>query len=209
MRIHKYHIADILTLCEVICTCILGVILVTGAKPQTALIIFGIGELCDAFDGICARKLGSYPNDGKYRWWREYAPAIDQITDVFHLSIMALFFIFRICARFTHFRPWIAFSVALAVTLVCVIVQVIITDPKHKGTLFALCLVLARRILYLVCIAIIVFVGLFATTWPLTVKTAITAILCIGAIILLIIKWDRLPINEIINSIKKSKRVAD
>ena len=60
-KLKQYHIADILTLCEVICTCILGVLLFIGAKPQTALIVFGIGELCDAFDGICARNLKPYP----------------------------------------------------------------------------------------------------------------------------------------------------
>lgn len=191
LEIHQYHIADIITLCEVICTSILGVLLFTGAKPQTALIIFGIGELCDAFDGICARNLEPYPDDGKYRWWREYATEIDQVTDVFHLSVMGLFFIFRICSGFTYFRPWIAFFVALVVALFCIIIQIIVTDEKRKDTKLATNLILGRRYLYLACIAFIVFAGLYAVTWPNLVKIAIAIALCIGAVILLVIKWDR------------------
>lgn len=190
MKFHKYHIADLLTLCEVICTCILGVFILTDATPETALIVFGIGELCDAFDGICARRW-KYPNDGKYRWWREYAPEIEHITDIFHLSIMALFFIFRICARFTYFRPWVAFAAALAIALICIIVQIIITDPKHKGTPYADRLIIKRRYLYLACIAFVVFVGLYAVDWPLKVKTPLAIALCIGGIGLFILKKDR------------------
>lgn len=190
MRIHKYHIADLLTLCKVICTCILGVLLLTSAKPQTALIIFGIGELCDAFDGICARHW-KYPKDGKYRWWREYAPEIDQITDIFHLSVMGLFFIFRICSSFIYFRPWIAFFVAFVVALFCIIIQIIVTDEKHKDTKLATGLILGRRVLYLICIAFIVFAGLYAVTWPDQIKITIAIALCISAVILLVVKWDR------------------
>lgn len=186
----KYHIADTLTLCKCICTCILGVLLFTGAKPQTALIIFGIGELCDAFDGICARKW-KYPPDGKYRWWREYAPEIDQVTDVLHLSVMALFFIFRICATFVYFRPWIAFSVALAIAFICIVVHIIVAEPKYAGSKFATRLILGRRVLYLACIAFIVFAGLYAVSWPKAVRIAIAIVLCVGAVGLLIIKWDR------------------
>lgn len=190
LGIHQYHIADILTACEVFCTCILGVLIFTGATPEVALIIFGIGELCDAFDGICARKW-KYPPDGKYRWWREYAPEIDQVTDILHLSVMALFFIFRICAGFTHFRPWIALSVALVIALICAVVQIIITDPKHKGTPYADQLIIKRRYLYLACIALVVFVGLYAIDWPLIVKTLLAVALCIGGIWLFVIKKDR------------------
>lgn len=187
----KYHIADLLTACKVICTCILGVLCFTGATPEVALIIFGIGELCDAFDGICARKW-NYPHDGKYRWWREYASEVDQVTDVLHLSIMGLFFIFRICAGFVYFRPWIAFSVALVIAFICIVIQVIVTDPKHKDTQFATRLILGRRLLYLACIAIIVLAGLYAVTWPRIIKNSIIAVLCLGAVILAKIKWDRL-----------------
>lgn len=190
-KLKQYHIADILTLCEVICTCILGVLLFIGAKPQTALIVFGIGELCDAFDGICARNLKPYPKDGKYRWWREYAPEIDQITDIFHLSVMGLFFIFRICSSFIYFRPWIAFFVAFVVALFCIIIQIIVTDEKHKDTKLATGLILGRRVLYLICIAFIVFAGLYAVTWPNQIKITIAIALCISAVILLVIKWDR------------------
>jgi len=186
----KYHIADMLTLCQFLSTCILGVLLFTGATPQTALIIFGIGELCDAFDGICARKW-KYPPDGKYRWWREYASELDQLTDIFHLGVMALFFIFRICAGFTYFRPRVAFPVALIIALICIIIQVIATEPQNKDTKLATRLILSRRVLYLACIALIVFAGLYAVTWPSAVKITIAIILCIGAVVLLIIKWDR------------------
>lgn len=186
----KYHIADILTLCEVICTCILGVFILTDVAPEVALIIFGIGELCDAFDGICARKW-KYPPDGKYRWWREYAPEIDKVTDVLHLIVMTVFFIFRICAKFTYFRPWVALSVAFVIALICITVQVVITDPKYKGTPYARRLIIKRRYLYLACIALVVFVGLYAVDWPLVVKTPLAVALCIGGIWLFILKKDR------------------
>lgn len=190
MRIEKHHIADILTLCKVICTCILGVLLVVNADPAAALIAFGIGELCDAFDGICARNW-KYPLDGKYRWWREYASGIDKITDVLHLSVMALFFIFRICANFTVFRPWFAFLIALFIAVVCIAIQITVTSPKCKDTPRATYLILGRRVLYLVCIAFIVFAGIYSLNWLPLVKVVLVIILCFGAIGLLKLKWDR------------------
>ncbi len=191
LGIRQYHIADILTACEVFCTCILGVLIFTGAPPEVALIIFGIGELCDAFDGICARKLKPYPNDGKYRWWRVYATQIEKITDVFHLSIMSIFFIVRICPRFKWFTPTKAFALAIIVALICIAVQLAINSPKCKESK-ATKLIRKRRILYLACIAIIVFGGLYAVAWPDIIRIVIAVILCIGALILLYVKWDRI-----------------
>lgn len=205
LELHQYHIADILTMCEVFCTCILGVLIYTGAAPEVALIVFGVGELCDAFDGICARKLKQYPNDGKYRWWRVYASAIDQITDVFHLSVMGIFFIFRICPNFTHLRPGIAIKIAAAVAIICIAIQIFLSKQERKDTTFILCVVLGRRLAYLACIATIVLAGIYAIDWPQTIKNIIISVLLIGAFGLLIAKWDRLPIGEIIKRLKKNK----
>ncbi len=65
----KYHIADVLSLLEVIAVFAILVCIVLDLKPEIVLLLFGFGEFCDAFDGSAARKW-PYPNDGKRRPWR-------------------------------------------------------------------------------------------------------------------------------------------
>ena len=65
----KYHLADALTVCELICAVILSGMAFLRVAPAYALWVFAAGELCDAYDGTCARRW-PYPDDGKYRWWR-------------------------------------------------------------------------------------------------------------------------------------------
>ena len=86
---HKYHIADILTFARFFC--VGGLFVAIDARM--AFLIFAIGELTDAFDGIAARRW-PYPNDGKRRWWREYADAYDKVADI-ALALAALWFITR------------------------------------------------------------------------------------------------------------------
>ena len=52
----KYHLADLLTLGEALFTVVIIACAIAGAASQWAFLAFAAGELCDAFDGICARK---------------------------------------------------------------------------------------------------------------------------------------------------------
>lgn len=81
--------------------------------------------------------------------------------------------------------------VAIVVALLCIGIQVIVTDEKYKDTKLATKLILGRRKLYLGCIALVVFTGLYAVEWSTKIKLTIAIILCIGAVVLLFIKWDR------------------
>ena len=62
----KYHLADVLTSLETLCAVILIGFAIGNVPVDYALWVFAAAELCDAFDGICARRW-PYPDDGKRR----------------------------------------------------------------------------------------------------------------------------------------------
>lgn len=65
----KYHLADALTALEIIMAATITGMIIFGGSANVVIWLFAVGELCDAFDGICARRW-PYPDDGKFRWWR-------------------------------------------------------------------------------------------------------------------------------------------
>lgn len=95
----KYHLADLFTLLEVILACTLLIMAFLGTPADYALWVFVAGELCDAFDGPCARRW-HYPNDGKYRWWRRYNVEIDQISDIMLAFACGIYLIWRVSVSF-------------------------------------------------------------------------------------------------------------
>lgn len=184
----KYHIADILTLCEVIFTGILLYMVVFNVSVNYAIWVFIIGELCDAFDGICARRW-HYPEDGKKRWWREYAPQIDQISDVLLASVCGLYLLLRIK------------SIATAVLVgtiagICISIEVALRFGEES--VLARCphgrlgIILGRRYCYVAGIGIAIVLMIFATTWPEWCKKLAICLGVAAGIILVLVKRNRL-----------------
>lgn len=147
-------------------------------SPDIVIWLFVIGELCDAFDGICARRW-HYPDDGKKRWWRENASVLDQVTDIFLITATATYLGVRL-GRFD------LLMLGGIVALFCIVVEGL------KFHYYSKRLILLRRYIYLACIALALFTLLLATSWNGLAKgVAIAAIFIVG-IFLMIIKRNRL-----------------
>lgn len=147
-------------------------------SPDIVIWLFVIGELCDAFDGICARRW-HYPDDGKKRWWRENASVLDQVTDIFLITATAMYLGVRL-GRFD------LLMLGGIVALFCIIVEGL------KFHYYSKRLILLRRYIYLACIVLALFTLLFATSWNGLAKGVAIAAISIVGIFLMIIKRNRL-----------------
>lgn len=147
-------------------------------SPDIVIWLFVIGELCDAFDGICARRW-HYPDDGKKRWWRENASVLDQVTDIFLITATATYLGVRL-GRFD------LLMLGGIVALFCIVVEGL------KFHYYSKRLILLRRYIYLACIALALFTLLFATSWNGLAKGVAIAAISIVGIFLMIIKRNRL-----------------
>lgn len=181
----KYHIADLLTLSEGVLALFLVGLAFFENSSDLALWCFLIAELCDAFDGICARKF-HYPNDGKYRWWRVHASFLDQLTDILAGSAALIYISLRVNLKL----GLTGFALALVVGLA---VQIIAYSKftRHHPRL-KLGLILARRYFYLGGVAAGAIVLLFQTSWTKTVKITILVLGLIVGLILAVVKLNRL-----------------
>ena len=147
-------------------------------SPDIVIWLFVIGELCDAFDGICARRW-HYPDGGKKRWWRENASVLDQVTDIFLITATAMYLGVRL-GRFD------LLMLGGIVALFCIIVEGL------KFHYYSKRLILLRRYIYLACIVLALFTLLFATSWNGLAKGVAIAAISIVGIFLMIIKRNRL-----------------
>lgn len=147
-------------------------------SPDIVIWLFVIGELCDAFDGICARRW-HYPDDGKKRWWRENASVLDQVTDIFLITATAMYLGVRL-GRFD------LLMLGGIVALFCIIIEGL------KFHYYSKRLILLRRYIYLACIVLALFTLLFATSWNGLAKGVAIAAISIVGIFLMIIKRNRL-----------------
>lgn len=188
MRKRLYILADVLTAIRGILAfaiwLIAGLVILFDSaasvwnSPDIVIWLFVIGELCDAFDGICARRW-HYPDDGKKRWWRENASVLDQVTDIFLITATATYLGVRL-GRFD------LLMLGGIVALFCIVVEGL------KFHYYSKRLILLRRYIYLACIALALFTLLLATSWNGLAKgVAIAAIFIVG-IFLMIIKRNRL-----------------
>lgn len=183
----KYHLADALTAIEVIMAVILIGMTIYRAPPEWAIWVFVIGQLCDAFDGVCARRW-PYPNDDKPRWWRKprTVQIIEHVSDI--LLIVA-------CAFYLLTRPgaisFITLLFAPIIIGICACVEYYLRTT-HLSPHQRLKTIRRRRYAYLSGIAIGIALFIFATNWPPKLKHT----LCITGIVigigLAIYKWDRL-----------------
>ncbi len=186
-----YHLADTCTALECVCAVIIFIMAWCGAKPEYALCIFFVGEMFDAFDGPLARHF-HYPEDGKYRWWREYACQIDQLSDLL-IGITTCVYVAK-CIN-----PIIGWTALSAATAIGLSVQTLTYDfpplrfnwLEHRPRL-GNAVVLIRRWLYVGLVVFAVALLLWNTSWPLNAKVVITVILCTIGLFLFICKLNRL-----------------
>ena len=112
----KYHIADVLTFSRFVFGGLLIFFTIMGVNSTWVLIVFTLAEMTDALDGITARSW-HYPKDGKKRWWRKYAVAIDQIADIFVGLTLVAYIMFRMDA-------WIAYAIIVAIVVIAIPIQI-------------------------------------------------------------------------------------
>lgn len=192
----KYHLADLFTLLEVILAIALFIAAVSNAPVEWALYIFVAGELCDAVDGPCARRW-HYPDDGKYRWWREYNSETDQASDIL-LAIS--------CGVYLIWRVSVFWGIALlgGIGLFCLAIQCYIFRYDHIRHTFV-CrdnphiddIVLFRRHIYVIAgIGGAIALMVWSTSWPLIIKRILMIVGIICGLILLKLKWNRWKENK-------------
>ena len=168
------YLADILTFVRLILGTILFVMAFVGGPPEAAFIIFLVGELTDAFDGTCAR-IWPFPKN-KIPKYRKYAAKFDMATDVLLAGAEVLFLTFRV--------NWIAGVIVMiyyAITSIggdLLVYGRLLGHPDDctdnslikRNFPLAKTIILTRRYLYTVCLAVVSVFILFATSWPASVK---------------------------------------
>ena len=210
----KYHLADVLTSLETLCAVILIGFAIGNVPVDYALWVFAAAELCDAFDGICARRW-PYPEDGKRRWWRIYAVELDQLSDI--ATGLA-------CLIYTSWRVSLTCGLVVFVTAIIIGFGIQLTvkwsSARHslkdwrlysliawyesirpvrhllrwlqRHPKLCLALVLIRRYLYVTAIGVLLICMILHTSWPQSLRFgALGALVTIG-LFLIFYKRDRL-----------------
>ncbi len=195
----KYHRADVLSFTEVICAFLIGAGIVLGFKVQTILLLFGAGELCDAFDGVAARRW-PYPDDGKRRPWRNpiFIKYYEWTKDILLVLITLLYIAVRI--------DWATGLVCIGLSLIVGFWMQWYADTlwvrAHAKKLDEQARAEARAELekfyikrrvytYVPGIAALVMTLLYLTEWALVIKTIIVFGIVMGGIFLWYFKEDR------------------
>lgn len=190
----KYHIADVLSFLEVVAAITILVGTVLGFKSEVILLLFGAGELCDAFDGAAARKW-PYPDDGKRRFWRNpvFLKHYEWSKDI-ALGLITLAFI---AVRIDLMTGVICGALALGLgscmqifagsLWVWVHAESQSDKRREKAKADLEHYYVKRRIyVYVPAVVTLVLTLLYATSWPLVAKT----IILFGLIMLGVYLWD-------------------
>lgn len=167
----KYHLADALTALEIVSAVTIIGMNILQIPANWVIWVFAIGELCDAFDGICARRW-PYPDDKTYRWWR--APStvqfLEHFSDILLLSACSAFLIFRahvIIRILTITCTVVIAAICLAVEIELQTDEFYTMQPERAKEV-----ILWRRKVYLVGIALGVAFLIFSTSWNFWIKIA-------------------------------------
>lgn len=191
---HRYHLADVCTMLRFVCIGILVSWAFLHGSVAWALAIFTFGELMDALDGSLARKY-PYPDDGKYRWWRDSCngrlPEIyDQVADIL-LALAALLYVGL------NIHPGLAMWIAGVGACIAVPVQIwrawrIRLIPDEDDDPLRQRVIQIRRLLYLFAIGVVIVVMIAAL--PVSEPVKLVLVICGGivAVVILILKIDRL-----------------
>lgn len=177
------YLADLLTLARFVLAIVLLVLAFIGGSAESAFIIFLVAVLTDAFDGTCARKW-PFPKN-KTPKYRKYAAKYDMLADVLLAAAQVLFVTLQV--------NWaVGLCVIIFYIVVCGIIELVVygkllghPDDCTPNSLakrnypLAKKVILTRRYLYVVCLAVTNAVILFATSWPEPVKYGLFVLGCL------------------------------
>lgn len=187
----RYHIADALTAIELIMAIILTIGIVVKMSANWILWVFVAGELCDAFDGICARRW-PYPDDGKYRWWRipRTVQFLEHLSDIWLVGGCGIYLARCAPAPINH----IVLACGLNIVVYCACIEAQIRlDPLYRNNeILRKGSILRRRKFYLAGITIGIISLVLSTSWSNTAKIILLVIGVIIGIILAKKKTNRL-----------------
>lgn len=184
------YLADILTFSRFILATMLIIIAMFGdcVGVGTGFLLFVIAELTDAFDGTLASKY-PFPKN-KTPKYRKYAANYDMLADALTAFAAALFFTLRV-----NFIAGII--IILGYGIVALITEIVVyrrlfghpdnCSPHslaRKNFPLAKKIIMARRGLYLILIAVVAAWLLYASDWTMTTKVIITTIAIMIAIFL-------------------------
>lgn len=183
----KYHLADVLSATEIIMAVVLIIMAWQGTPADYAIWVFVIGELCDAFDGICARRW-PYPNDGKDRWWRipKVVHLIEHTSDIF-LAVACMLYLMCACGYRTKYLAFFGGSI---IAILCIGFELIIMSQSPNSPRIKY-LILIRRWIYIAALAFGIVLLLVNTSWPGAIKSFVACSGVTIGVILVIIKRDR------------------
>ena len=195
----RYHIADVLSLLEVLSSIAILVGIVWGLIPEVVLLLFGFGELCDAFDGSAARKW-PYPDDGKRRPWRNptFIKHYEWSKDIFLGLVVLAYIIIRIDLLTGIVCTSLALILGLSMQIFAGSLWIWANaenqseEKREKAKQELEHYYVKRRVyLYIPSIVTLVLTLLYATSWPLVVKTLLLFVLVMLGIFLWDFKTDR------------------
>jgi len=178
----KKYLADILTLLRFILAMALLAMAIFDSQADigTGFLIFVIAELTDAFDGTFATKY-PFPKN-KAPKYRKYAAKYDMFADALTALAAALFFTFHV--DFAAGLTIIIFYGLLALAVEAIVYGRLFGHPDScapsslikRNFPLAKKIIMARRALYLVFIAVVATWTLYASAWAPAVKIAITIV---------------------------------
>ena len=183
------YLADALTFIRFILAFILiAVAISSSASIGAGFLLFTIAELTDAFDGTLATKY-PFPKN-KTPKYRKYAAKYDMVADTLTAFAAVLFFIIRVNFVF-------GLIVVVGYGIIAIAVDMLVygrlfghpdncaPDSLIKRNFpLAKKIIMMRRALYLILIAVIAFWFLYASEWLLTTKIIISIIAIFVAIFL-------------------------
>lgn len=186
-----YYLADALTLCEGILALVIMLLSFFDTPPETILFVFVAAEICDALDGPCARHW-HYPNDGVYRWWREYCEWTDKITDLMTGASLIVYIAVHLNHGFGLFIFFACLIIGLPIQLCVYDCKGFGYNLRAKRPSLALKIVCVRRFVYALSIFIVISYLILATSWPLHLKHLLGFCTILVGFVLLFAKKNRL-----------------
>lgn len=186
-----YYLADVLTLTEGILSLIIMCLSFAKTPPETILFIFVAAEICDALDGPCARHW-HYPNDGRYRWWREYCEWTDKATDLLAGASLVFYITVHLNRSFGTFICLACLFIGLSVQLFIYDCKGIGYNFKARQPIMALRIVCIRRFFYAATIFIVINYLIMTTSWTITTKYSLGMFSILVGLILTLAKGNRL-----------------
>lgn len=176
----KQYLADILTFSRFILAIALIILAFTSVNAEVGFLMFVIAELTDAFDGTCAAKW-PFPKN-KTPKYRKYAAKYDILADTLTALAVAIFFTLRVnlVAGLAILFGYGVFSLAIEL----IVYGKFFGHPDDFSPRSLMAhnfkrakkLILARRSIYLILIAVVAVWLLYVSSWSLIVKNIIIVV---------------------------------